>query len=153
MRGDATLFTRDDEVEAQWRIIDPILERWDKGDAPVQVRRGLPRADEADGILEPGHAGGRSRWPGPRAHADAAASGRRRTARRRRSRTALRHLLEEEHARTGVRARARPEPGRGDRREWRGEILNRLERVGRYHASRTILCVVDRRRRRSRRPP
>jgi glucose-6-phosphate 1-dehydrogenase len=28
MRGDATLFTRDDEVAAQWRIIDPILERW-----------------------------------------------------------------------------------------------------------------------------
>ena len=26
MRGDATLFTRNDEVEAQWRIIDPILE-------------------------------------------------------------------------------------------------------------------------------
>src|SRR3712207_8541116 len=24
MRGDATLFTRADEVEAQWRIIDPI---------------------------------------------------------------------------------------------------------------------------------
>src|SRR4051794_22166458 len=28
-------------------------------------------------------------------------------------------------------------------REWRGEISNRLERVGRYHASRTILCAVD----------
>jgi glucose-6-phosphate 1-dehydrogenase len=28
MRGDATLFTRDDEVAEQWRIIDPILERW-----------------------------------------------------------------------------------------------------------------------------
>jgi glucose-6-phosphate dehydrogenase assembly protein OpcA len=28
-------------------------------------------------------------------------------------------------------------------REWRGEILNRLERVGRYHASRTILCAVE----------
>ena len=28
MRGDATLFTRDDEVEAQWRIIDPILAAW-----------------------------------------------------------------------------------------------------------------------------
>ena len=29
-------------------------------------------------------------------------------------------------------------------REWRGEILNRLEQVGRYHASRTILCDVER---------
>jgi glucose-6-phosphate dehydrogenase assembly protein OpcA len=28
-------------------------------------------------------------------------------------------------------------------REWRGEIQNRLEGVGRYHASRTILCAVD----------
>ena len=28
MRGDATLFTRNDEVEAQWRIIDPILDAW-----------------------------------------------------------------------------------------------------------------------------
>jgi glucose-6-phosphate 1-dehydrogenase len=28
MRGDATLFTRDDEVAEQWRIIDPILEGW-----------------------------------------------------------------------------------------------------------------------------
>src|SRR5438067_7736074 len=28
-------------------------------------------------------------------------------------------------------------------REWRGEIANRLERVGRYHASRTILCTVE----------
>ena len=27
--------------------------------------------------------------------------------------------------------------------EWRGEILNRLEGVGRYHASRTIVCCVD----------
>jgi glucose-6-phosphate dehydrogenase assembly protein OpcA len=28
-------------------------------------------------------------------------------------------------------------------REWKGEIANRLDRVGRYHASRTILCSVD----------
>lgn len=28
-------------------------------------------------------------------------------------------------------------------RQWRGEIQNRLEAVGRYHASRTILCAVD----------
>ena len=34
MRGDATLFTRDDEVEAQWRIIDPILEAWHDRDQP-----------------------------------------------------------------------------------------------------------------------
>jgi len=28
-------------------------------------------------------------------------------------------------------------------REWRGEIVNRLERVGRYHPSRTIICSVE----------
>ncbi|MGI8714342.1 MAG: glucose-6-phosphate dehydrogenase [Solirubrobacteraceae bacterium] len=28
MRGDATLFTRNDEIEALWGIIDPILEAW-----------------------------------------------------------------------------------------------------------------------------
>jgi glucose-6-phosphate dehydrogenase assembly protein OpcA len=28
-------------------------------------------------------------------------------------------------------------------REWRGEIQNRLDQVGRYHASRTILCCVE----------
>jgi glucose-6-phosphate 1-dehydrogenase len=37
MRGDATLFTRDDEVEGQWRVIDPILERWaaEDGELPT----------------------------------------------------------------------------------------------------------------------
>jgi glucose-6-phosphate dehydrogenase assembly protein OpcA len=29
-------------------------------------------------------------------------------------------------------------------RDWRGEIANRLDRVGRYHASRTVLCSVER---------
>ena len=28
-------------------------------------------------------------------------------------------------------------------REWRGEIYNRLDQVGRYHPSRTILCAVE----------
>ena len=28
--------------------------------------------------------------------------------------------------------------------EWRGEIENRLERVGRYHPSRTVICAVER---------
>ena len=34
MRGDATLFTRWDEVEAQWRIITPIEEGWAEQGAP-----------------------------------------------------------------------------------------------------------------------
>jgi glucose-6-phosphate dehydrogenase assembly protein OpcA len=28
-------------------------------------------------------------------------------------------------------------------REWKGEIANRLERVGRYQASRTVLCAIE----------
>jgi glucose-6-phosphate dehydrogenase assembly protein OpcA len=28
-------------------------------------------------------------------------------------------------------------------RDWKGEIANRLARVGRYHASRTVLCTVE----------
>jgi glucose-6-phosphate 1-dehydrogenase len=34
MRGDATLFIRADEVEAQWRLITPILEAWAKQTPP-----------------------------------------------------------------------------------------------------------------------
>jgi glucose-6-phosphate 1-dehydrogenase len=34
MRGDATLFTRGDEVEAEWRIITPIEEAWSQLPAP-----------------------------------------------------------------------------------------------------------------------
>jgi glucose-6-phosphate 1-dehydrogenase len=35
LRGDATLFTRADEVEAQWGFIDPILAGWSAEHAPV----------------------------------------------------------------------------------------------------------------------
>jgi len=34
MQGDPTLFTRRDEVEAQWRLITPILEAWSSGPPP-----------------------------------------------------------------------------------------------------------------------
>jgi glucose-6-phosphate 1-dehydrogenase len=44
MRGDPTLFTRNDEVEAQWRIIDPILESWEKGENPFTEYRPGRRA-------------------------------------------------------------------------------------------------------------
>jgi glucose-6-phosphate 1-dehydrogenase len=56
MRGDATLFTRNDEVEAQWRIIDPILESWEKGDEPLAAYpAGSAGPKEADEILAPDH--------------------------------------------------------------------------------------------------
>ena len=55
MRGDATLFTRDDEVEAQWRICDPILEGWDRNPGPVpQYEAGSGGPAEADALLMDG---------------------------------------------------------------------------------------------------
>lgn len=32
MRGDSTLFTRSDELEAAWRFLDPVLQRWKQKD-------------------------------------------------------------------------------------------------------------------------
>jgi glucose-6-phosphate 1-dehydrogenase len=56
MRGDPTLFTRDDEVEAQWRIIDPILESWGRDETPLaEYPAGSHGPEEADRILAPGH--------------------------------------------------------------------------------------------------
>jgi glucose-6-phosphate dehydrogenase assembly protein OpcA len=58
--------------------------------------------------------------------------------------SALRNLLEEQHAKGENVAPARVvNMVAVVDRAWRGEILNRLERVGRYHPSRTILCAVE----------
>jgi len=37
MLGDPTLFTRRDEVEAAWELLDPLLTWWDKSDPPPPV--------------------------------------------------------------------------------------------------------------------
>jgi glucose-6-phosphate 1-dehydrogenase len=56
MRGDATLFTRDDEVEAQWRICDPILEAWSTTPGPLaNYTAGSDGPAEANALLAPGH--------------------------------------------------------------------------------------------------
>ncbi len=53
MRGDATLFTRNDEVEAQWNIIDPIIAAWQKHQGALpQYEAGSQGPAEADGLLE-----------------------------------------------------------------------------------------------------
>jgi glucose-6-phosphate 1-dehydrogenase len=58
MRGDATLFTRDDEVEAQWTIIDPVLEAWSGTPGPIpQYPAGSEGPAEADELIE-----GEHRW-------------------------------------------------------------------------------------------
>src|SRR3954465_8269647 len=52
MRGDATLFTRNDEVEAQWEICDPIVQRWESLPGPLpQYPAGSGGPKEADQIL------------------------------------------------------------------------------------------------------
>ena len=38
--GDPPLFPRHSEVELQWRILDPILERWEKRGQPEQYHSG-----------------------------------------------------------------------------------------------------------------
>jgi glucose-6-phosphate 1-dehydrogenase len=52
MRGDATLFTRNDEVEAQWDICDPIVKAWAATPGPVpQYAAGSQGPKEAEDIL------------------------------------------------------------------------------------------------------
>jgi glucose-6-phosphate 1-dehydrogenase len=54
MRGEATLFTRDDEVIAQWSIIDPILQAWHKGKPPAaKYEAGSPGPPEAEQLIAP----------------------------------------------------------------------------------------------------
>jgi glucose-6-phosphate 1-dehydrogenase len=58
MRGDATLFTRNDEVEAQWEICDPIVAKWEATPGPLpQYEAGTQGPVEANRLLE-----GDTRW-------------------------------------------------------------------------------------------
>ena len=56
--GDATLFTRADEVEAEWRLIDPILEAWASEPAPPLYEAGTQGPPQADELLAVAAAGG-----------------------------------------------------------------------------------------------
>jgi glucose-6-phosphate 1-dehydrogenase len=56
MRGDATLFTRNDEIEALWGIIDPILEAWAQ-DTTSEIHAypaGSTGPEEANRLLDGG---------------------------------------------------------------------------------------------------
>jgi glucose-6-phosphate 1-dehydrogenase len=56
MRGDATLFTRNDEVEAQWRICDPVVQAWEATPGPLPAyEAGSQGPEEASALLLPGH--------------------------------------------------------------------------------------------------
>jgi glucose-6-phosphate 1-dehydrogenase len=58
MRGDATLFTRVDEVEALWEIVDPVLAFWAADPArPENYPAGSSGPVAADSLLE-----GRAHW-------------------------------------------------------------------------------------------
>jgi glucose-6-phosphate 1-dehydrogenase len=53
LQGDAALFTRSDEIETLWGIIDPILKGWESAAAPpvASYERGSWGPAEADGLL------------------------------------------------------------------------------------------------------
>ncbi len=57
IRGDATLFTRRDEVEAEWRIITPIEEAWAHLPAPAfpNYAAGSDGPSESDAVLGTGN--------------------------------------------------------------------------------------------------
>ena len=62
MRGDASLFARDDEVEAAWTLITPILEEWKKeSDRPDPYYAGTWGPDASNNLL----AGDGRRWWNP----------------------------------------------------------------------------------------
>ena len=56
MRGDATLFTRNDEIEALWGIIDPILNAWDEDRTSkiAQYEPGTWGPQEANELIDGG---------------------------------------------------------------------------------------------------
>ena len=112
MRGEATLFTRDDEVIAQWSIIDPILKAW-KEDQPRRwptYAAGSPGPAAADELIAPRDAGGGC-WHDRRGLARA-----RHDAGQDRGGAAATCSIERYHDERRVRARARAEPRGGRRR-------------------------------------
>jgi glucose-6-phosphate 1-dehydrogenase len=54
MRGDPTLFTRRDEVEAEWKIITPIEDAWKKLPAPAfpNYAAGSDGPADADALIQ-----------------------------------------------------------------------------------------------------
>jgi glucose-6-phosphate 1-dehydrogenase len=56
MRGDATLFTRNDETLSQWAIIDPILKTWSERQQPElqTYEAGTPGPAAADDLIGEG---------------------------------------------------------------------------------------------------
>jgi glucose-6-phosphate 1-dehydrogenase len=57
LQGDASLFTRADEVEEAWSIVDPVINAWADSDAPAfpNYDAGTWGPPEADQLLHAGH--------------------------------------------------------------------------------------------------
>jgi glucose-6-phosphate 1-dehydrogenase len=52
LRGDPTLFTRADEVEQAWRIVDPVIASWQAGEVPLEpYEAGTPGPASVDALL------------------------------------------------------------------------------------------------------
>ena len=52
LRGDATLFTRRDEVDQQWAFVDPILQTWSPERKPFPYEAGTWGPLEADDLIQ-----------------------------------------------------------------------------------------------------
>jgi glucose-6-phosphate 1-dehydrogenase len=51
MNGDATLFTRSDEIEQAWEVVDPILKFWSQGGRPGFYKKGSWGPRSADELI------------------------------------------------------------------------------------------------------
>jgi glucose-6-phosphate 1-dehydrogenase len=51
MLGDPTLFTRSDEIEQAWEIMDPIVKHWARGGRPATYQGGTWGPKASDDLL------------------------------------------------------------------------------------------------------
>jgi glucose-6-phosphate 1-dehydrogenase len=63
MLGDQTLFTRQDEVEVCWRLLEPVLQAWETSpEKPCEYPAGCESFEEADRLIESDGRKWRSLW-------------------------------------------------------------------------------------------
>ncbi|MFH1371933.1 MAG: glucose-6-phosphate dehydrogenase [Planctomycetota bacterium] len=53
MLGDQTLFTRQDDIEVSWRLLEPVLQAWETGEEkPYEYPAGCESFEEADRLID-----------------------------------------------------------------------------------------------------
>ena len=53
MTGDQTLFTRQDDVEVSWGLVEPLLEKWkNDGSEPSEYPSGAESFADADALIK-----------------------------------------------------------------------------------------------------